>query len=131
LSCTMPLDVQRRLLEGSVHALVCIRMPDRRHASPRDETWLLQHQVEAALFGDNCTGAMYRLLARESLSLSPMPLKRKSVQDGLVLDAEYTELIRLLEECLPIESKGRVRHAPAHPHGILQPSPLGSLVHLP
>ena len=77
----MPLDVQRRLLEGSVHALVCIRMPDRRHASPRDETWLLQHQVEAALFGDNCTGAMYRLLARESLSLSPMPLKRKSVQD--------------------------------------------------
>lgn len=88
----MPLDVQRRLLEGSVHALVCIRMPDRRHASPRDETWLLQHQVEAALFGDNCTGAMYRLLARESLSLSPMPLKRKSVQDGLVLDAEYTQL---------------------------------------
>jgi hypothetical protein len=48
----MPLDVQRRLLEGSADALVAVRMPDRRHASPRDETWLLQHQVQLALFSE-------------------------------------------------------------------------------
>ena len=88
--------------------LVQVQLKDRRTRAARDERFLFQHHVEEALYGA-CTGALYRLLARCSLSQAPLLLKAASVGEGLVTRAEYDFLIRTFEEGLPLESQGRVR----------------------
>ena len=88
--------------------LVQVRLKDRRTRAARDERFLFQHHVEEALYG-SCTGALYRLLGRCSLSQAPLLLKASSVGEGLVTRAEYDFLIQTFQEGLPWESQGRVR----------------------
>ena len=71
------LHVQYHACEGTSIAVVAMR--DRRTPNQREERWLLQNSVERCLFGDSCTGAVYRLLARCSLSSTPLALKKASV----------------------------------------------------
>ena len=62
------------------------------------------------MYGQSGSGAIYRLLQREGMSLTPLALKRKSVEDDLVTSAEYEQLIKELEDVSPIESRGRIRN---------------------
>jgi hypothetical protein len=66
-------------------------------------------QVERALYGETSSGAVHRLLARASLATCTLPLKRASIAQGLVTEAEYAQLIAELESSLDFTAQGRVR----------------------
>ena len=129
----MPLEAARHAV-GS-RTLIRVRMLDRRLARPALEDWLFQHDVEQCLYGAN-NGALYQLygrclcqrgsppspsarrriliqafcLARRcSLQAAPLALKKASIPT-LVTEEEFAELVRLLSEGLPLESRGRVRN---------------------
>ena len=105
------LNVQYHACEGQSIAVVVMR--DRRTPNNREERWLLQNSVERQLFGSSGTGAVYRLLARCSLSTTPLALKKASVGTH-VTRAELDQLLQILEDSLPLEAKGRVRSVTLH-----------------
>ena len=132
----MSLEVARHAI-GS-RTLIHVRMLDRRLARPALEDWLFQHDVEQCIYGAN-NGALYQLYGRClpsclratfpqcvclasrthtdspflacrcSLQAAPLALKKSSIPT-LATEAEFAELVRLLSEGLPLESKGRVRN---------------------
>ncbi len=102
----MPLEVARHAV-GS-RTLIRVRLLDRRLARPVEDDFLFQHDVEQCLYGAN-NGALYQLYARCSLQSAPLSLKRSSVP-ALVTADELQELVSLLSEGLPLESRGRVRN---------------------
>jgi hypothetical protein len=54
-------------------------MPDRRTPDNRVVRWVFLRDLEAALYGNNTsTGALHRLMARESLCVCDPPLRRHS-----------------------------------------------------
>ena len=109
-ACFAPdmLDVQYHACEGAGVSIAMVVMRDRRTPNHREERWLLQNSVERQLFGSSGTGAVYRLLARCSLSTTPLALKKASVGTH-VTRAELDQLLQILEDSLPLEAKGRVR----------------------
>ena len=100
------MDVQRFALGATT--LYVVQMPDRRAAGQPQQRWMLQNQVEVALFGGAGTGAVWRALQRLGMQTCPLSLKRSSIP-ALVSDAEYKELLTLLESTLDISCKGRCR----------------------
>ena len=100
------MDVQRFALGATT--LYVVQMPDRRAAGQPQQRWMLQNQVEVALFGGAGTGAVWRALQRLGMQTCPLSLKRSSIP-ALVSDAEYKELLTLLESTLDLSCKGRCR----------------------
>jgi hypothetical protein len=119
-----------------------LTLPDRRLPEHRRTRWCLLRDMEAVLYGNaNSTGAIHRLLARESLCVpqprhcprsdwraptttdpSPPSLRptcslpttlslQKSSVGSLVTLEEWAELLRVLTEQLSLEARGRVRRA--------------------
>ena len=75
-----------------------LTMPDRSRAGNRETRWLLQAQLESAIYGceGNSTGAFYKLLARCSLLGTVLSVDKKAVVAGHVLQPEYDEIMRCL-----------------------------------
>lgn len=65
--------------------------------------------VEKILYGGS-TGAVHRLLARESQSLSILSVKKATVVAGLVTATEHRELLEAFAETLDDETRRRVRN---------------------
>ena len=93
------------------HARIAMfEMLDRRNSPPTNERWLLQNQVERALYGgDRSTGALNKCLARASLTRCSLSLNKASIAQKLVTDQELTSILATLEDSLELEAKGRVR----------------------
>ena len=92
--------------ELTVHV---VALRDRRRRAAPEELWVFHHTLERALFGST-TGALHRLYERSSLTQAPLALKKASIPD-LCTAPELAQLLALLTETLPFESKGRVRNA--------------------
>ena len=75
-----------------------LTMPDRSRAGNRETRWLLQAQLESAIYGceGNSTGAFYKLLQRCSLLGTVLSVDKKAVVAGHVLQPEYDEIMRCL-----------------------------------
>ena len=93
-------------------SLPVLTLPDRRTPANRPTKFVFLYDVERVLYGDtgHSTGAVHRLLQRGSLSQTVVSLKRSSVSDGLVTQAEFTQIISTFQETLPMEARGRVRN---------------------
>jgi hypothetical protein len=103
----MALQREAFALEGG-ETMHVMTLPDSRAAGAPTTKWLLQNQVECALFGGAGNAACWRALQRLSMQSCPLALKRSSVP-SLVSDAQYKELIQILESTLDLSSKGRCR----------------------
>ena len=88
-----------RVASGNVN-LGVVRLQDRRgDGDETPETWVLQYELEAALYGNGygrSTGAVYRLLQRSHVGGRSLPLKKASINDGLITDDEYRWLYHQL-----------------------------------
>ena len=75
-----------------------LTMPDRSRAGNRETRWLLQAQLESAIYGceGNSTGAFYKLLQRCSLLGTVLSVDKRAVVAGHVLQPEYDEIMRCL-----------------------------------
>ena len=70
------------------------------------------HDLEVALYNNGgANGAVHRLLARESLSLTIFCVKKACIAEGTVTATELSAIIKIFQEQLPLESRGRVRMA--------------------
>ena len=86
--------------QGTVNhvAMSVLRLPDRRanaDATTDDVEWAVQFQLERALYGSGygrSTGAVYRLLQRSGVGHRALALKRGSIAEGLVTEAEWSWL---------------------------------------
>ena len=88
-----------------------VNMPDRVHAGNRMTSWLLQSQLESALYASpqgQSTGALYRLLSRCSLLGVLLAVDKAAVSAGRVTQPEYEELM----ECLATPQARKVRSRP-------------------
>ena len=103
----MALPIDRFALEGGT-TLYVIMLPDARAAGAPPTRFLLQNQVEAALFGGAGSGAVWRALQRLSMGGCALSLKRASVP-SFVSDAAYKALVALLESTLELDARGRCR----------------------
>ena len=91
----------KRVIHAADHALDVITFYDRRSSTTASlqVEFLAQYQLEALLFRThfNTTGAVYRLLKRAGVGSSALALRRASVADGLLSDAEFDQLKVLLD----------------------------------
>ena len=64
-------------------SLPVLTLPDRRTPANRPTKFVFLYDIERILYGDtgHSTGAVHRLLQRESLSQTVVSLKRSSVSD--------------------------------------------------
>ena len=73
-----------------------VHMPDPRTDDGESLDWLWQHQLESLLYRRDyrlTNGAFYRLLGRSAAGNGrALPLKKKSVTDGLLSDAQFVQL---------------------------------------
>ena len=89
--------------------LAVIDLPDRRAAAQRHVRFLFLSELEKALYGGS-TGAIYRLLQRESMERSVLPVKKASVGEGLVTQPEFDAILEAYRETVEdVETRGRVR----------------------
>jgi hypothetical protein len=66
-----------------------VELPDRRTGDERKK-WMFQSELEYYLYGNHTTkGSMFRLLARSGADGRSLCLKRKSVDESIVTDAEF------------------------------------------
>jgi hypothetical protein len=69
--------------------LTIVELPDRR-TDDECKKWMFQSELEYFLYGNHTTkGSMFRLLARSGADGRSMCLKRKSVDESIVTDAEF------------------------------------------
>ena len=121
--------------------LAVLDLPDRRAAAHRHVRFLFLSELEKVLYGGS-TGAIYRLLQRESMERSVLPIKKASVGEGLVTQPEFDAILEAYRETVEnVETRGRVRtcslvrapvveHVPpvlrppwAHTHALYTPYP--------
>ena len=89
--------------------LTVLDLPDRRAAAQRHVRFLFLSDLEKVLYGGS-TGAIYRLLQRESMERSVLPLKKASVGEGLVTQSEFDAILEAYRETVEnVETRGRVR----------------------
>ena len=92
--------VPQRMISVLDLTMSVVTFTDRRPgATGVREEFLFQTELETLLFGAEAigtTGAIYRLLHRAGVGGRALPLRRASVRDGLVSDAEYDALRGLL-----------------------------------
>ena len=90
-----------------------LSLPDRRSGTTQQTRFIFLYDLERALYADrgHSTGSIHRLLARQHLQRTTLPLKKCSVQEGIVTEAEFKEVIQTFQEVLPSGSRGRVRSA--------------------
>ena len=96
----------RRTLTIGHRTLHVVTFADRRPASmpasahdPSEEEFLFQSEMETLLFEQapiGQTGAMYRLLQRAGVGGRAIALRRASVAQGLLSDAEFDDLRSML-----------------------------------
>lgn len=80
--------------------LTVISFVDRRRPGAHDQgEFLAQYQLESLLYDQhlNTTGAVYRLLRRAGVGHRALALRRASVAQGLLSDAEFDQLKVLLD----------------------------------
>ena len=93
-------------------SIAVIELRDRRSAGDRLVRWCFLHDLEVALYNNGgANGAVHRLLARESLSLTIFCVKKACIAEGTVTATELGAIIKIFQEQLPLESRGRVRMA--------------------
>ena len=93
-------------------SVAVIDFKDRRSSGDRLVRWCFLNDLENALYNNGgSNGAVHRLLARESLSLTIFCVKKACIAEGLVTAAELGGIIKIFQEQLPLESRGRVRMA--------------------
>lgn len=70
-----------------------VNLVDRRDAGSTElQEWTFQREVEAVLYGNGFsqqTGAVYRLLQRNGAGGRSIPLKKASIQQGIVTHEEF------------------------------------------
>ena len=89
--------------------LAVLDLPDRRAAAQRHVRFLFLSELEKVLYGGS-TGAIYRLLQRESMERSVLPIKKASVGEGLVTQPEFDAILEAYRETVEaVETRGRVR----------------------
>ena len=93
--------VPRRTISVARQTLHIVTFSDRRPsaASAQPTEMLFQAEVERLIFGQEAigqTGAMYRLLQRASVGGRALALRRASVAQGLLSDAEFDDLRAML-----------------------------------
>ena len=89
--------------------LAVLDLPDRRAAAQRHVRFLFLSELEKVLYGGS-TGAIYRLLQRESMERSVLPIKKASVGEGLVTQPEFEAILEAYRETVEaVETRGRVR----------------------
>lgn len=89
--------------------LAVVDLPDRRAAAQRHVRFVFLSELEKVLYGGS-TGAIYRLLQRESMERSVLPLKKASVGEGLVTQPEFDAILEAYRETVEdVETRGRVR----------------------
>ena len=75
-----------------IHVSV-VNLVDRRDAGSTElQEWTFQREVEAVLYGNGFsqqTGAVYRLLQRSGAGGCSLPLKKASIQQGIVTHEEF------------------------------------------
>lgn len=78
--------------------LSVVALMDRRSPALDDVEWLFQCDIEPLLYGPGrSTGAFYRLLARCNEPFRPtLSLRRNSVDQLLVTDAEWRQLVEMI-----------------------------------
>ena len=109
----MPVDVTWFRLESRAMSIPVLSLADRRSGTTQQTRYIFLYDLERALYADrgHSTGSIHRLLTRENLQRTTLPLKKCSVQEGIVTEAEFREVIQTFQEVLPLESCGRVKSA--------------------
>ena len=107
LATAMAVSIARFNCQG--RPLTVLDLPDRRAAAQRHVRFLFLSDLEKVLYGGS-TGAIYRLLQRESMERSVLPLKKASVGEGLVTQSEFDAILEAYRETVEnVETRGRVR----------------------
>ena len=107
LATAMAVNIARFNCQG--RPLTVLDLPDRRAAAQRHVRFLFLSDLEKVLYGGS-TGAIYRLLQRESMERSVLPLKKASVGEGLVTQSEFDAILEAYRETVEnVETRGRVR----------------------
>jgi hypothetical protein len=108
-----------RVEHGDGFSMPSVLLANRRAggANPPMIHWIFQRHLEILLFNradGGSSGAIWKVLNLSGLSSTSLCCTRKAVNDGVLLEAEFTQIMQVFKAALPAEmcdpsSLGRIR----------------------
>ena len=98
-------------------SMPCIRLANRRAAGSPVLGWVYQRHLEILLFNrvdGGSSGAIWKSLSATGMGNTTLLCSKQAVKDGLVLQPEFEQIMRIFKEALPPDhcdptSLGRIR----------------------
>ena len=115
----MPVPISSFAVDG--RAVYSIALKDRTQRPHRNKTWLYKNQLEAAVYGprETSNGALNKLLGRLSMNNSALLLNASAVEEGIVTEAEFTQIITHFQtNVLLSDAKGKAKNVSLVPTSV-------------